>query len=88
MLKKPNPQWFKFFKKTAAVLFIAEGLTFAGSYYFWYKLNTNRGERLFHLGFHELANGRKNCNCNDLLTFWSFLHRFPPVLSRELSVCP
>lgn len=59
MLKLPNPQWFKFFKKTAAVLFIAEGLGFAGSYYFWYRLNTNRGKSKFCLNSKH-ANGRKN----------------------------
>lgn len=45
MLKHPlTPQWFKLFKKTAAVLFVAEGLAFAGTYFAWYRLNTNRGE--------------------------------------------
>lgn len=47
MIKVANPQWFRFFKKTAATLFILEGLGFAGSYYFWYRLNTNRGELMF-----------------------------------------
>ena len=45
MFKKANPSWFKFLKKSAAVLFIAEGAAFIGSYAFWYRLNTNRGEK-------------------------------------------
>jgi hypothetical protein len=47
MIKKPiPPQWFKLLKKSAAILFIAEAGAFAGTYYFWHRLNTNRGNFL------------------------------------------
>lgn len=48
MLKLPSPQWFKFLKKTATVLFVAESLAFAGSYFLWYKLNTDRDTRHYY----------------------------------------
>lgn len=58
MLKKPNPTWFKNLKKLAVVCFAAEGLCFAGSYYFWYRLNTNRDFRHYcHLNYPSLLEG-------------------------------
>lgn len=45
MLKYPKPQWIKNIKRVGAVLFVAESLAFAGSYFFWYRLNTNRGKK-------------------------------------------
>lgn len=43
MYKSPNPQWFKILKKGAIIAFVGESLCFAGAYFFWYRLNTNRG---------------------------------------------
>lgn len=44
MFKKANPDWLKLVKKSAAILFVAEGAAFVGSYFFWNRLNTDRGK--------------------------------------------
>lgn len=56
MLKLPKPQWFNRLKKAAAIAFVAESLAFAGSYIFWYRLNTNRGK--FHANATFIAKNR------------------------------
>lgn len=44
--KAASPNWFNLLKKSAVVLFVAEGAAFVGSYLFWSKLNTDRGADL------------------------------------------
>lgn len=45
--KNPRPAWRKFVKKTAAVVFIAEAISFAAFYGFWHRTNTNQEFRKY-----------------------------------------
>lgn len=50
MIKKIGKSpWISFVKKSVGALFVAETAAFAGSYYLWYRLNTNQGELNEHL---------------------------------------
>jgi hypothetical protein len=45
MLKKnPRPQYLKYVRGGAKVLFVIEAFLFAASYGIWYRMNTSRGE--------------------------------------------
>lgn len=49
MIKKIGKSpWISFVKKSVGALFVAETAAFAGSYYLWYRLNTNQGELCEH----------------------------------------
>lgn len=45
--KAPKPQLWKFVKKGAKILFVAELIAFAGSYGVWHYMNTDSGKRPF-----------------------------------------
>lgn len=52
MLQKNStstPNWFRFIKRGAAVLFVLEAASFGVSYGVWHRMNTNRGECFFSL---------------------------------------
>lgn len=42
--KAPKPQTWKFIKKGAKILFVAELVAFVGSYGVWHFMNTDSGE--------------------------------------------
>ncbi|KAH8255427.1 hypothetical protein KR038_002897 [Drosophila bunnanda] len=44
--KTPKPAIWKFIKGSAKTLFVLEAVCFAASYGVYYRMNTNRGERL------------------------------------------
>lgn len=45
--KTPKPAFWKFVKRSAAVLFVAEAVAFAVSYGVWHRMNTNREFRQY-----------------------------------------
>ncbi|PSN50188.1 hypothetical protein C0J52_06658 [Blattella germanica] len=48
MLKKsPKPQYIRYIKGSAKVLFAVEAVLFAASYGIWYRMNTSRDFRLY-----------------------------------------
>lgn len=44
LIKNPKPEYRRWIKKTAIVLFVAEAAAFTASYFLWSKVNTDRGE--------------------------------------------
>lgn len=56
MLKKFSKSPFMtFVKRSAGVLIVAETAAFIGSYYLWYKLNTNQGKIYNFINFVEIS---------------------------------
>ncbi|XP_022901648.2 protein CEBPZOS [Onthophagus taurus] len=57
LIKTPKPTKYKFVRKAATVLFVAEGLFFGGCYYVYHKLNTDRDFRFYmHNNFPKILN--------------------------------
>ncbi|XP_057651277.1 uncharacterized protein LOC130890892 [Diorhabda carinulata] len=47
LLKNPKSATRKWFKRGVYTLIVIEGACFAGSYFIWYKINTNRDTRKY-----------------------------------------
>ncbi|KAJ8922848.1 hypothetical protein NQ315_007930 [Exocentrus adspersus] len=45
IIKNPKPSYRRWLKKGAIIIFAVEGVCFAGSYFLWYKTNTQRDFR-------------------------------------------
>ncbi|XP_019876005.1 protein CEBPZOS [Aethina tumida] len=49
LIKNPKPEYRRWIKKTAIVLFVAEAAAFTASYFLWSKVNTDRDTRRYLL---------------------------------------
>ncbi|XP_072383466.1 uncharacterized protein [Diabrotica undecimpunctata] len=47
LIKNPKPGVRKWLKRGAVALFVIEGASFVGSYFLWYRVNTDRDTRKY-----------------------------------------